>query len=214
MSIEGATTVHRIAGGPWDQNCYVVSAGSRDAVVVDPGGGANLVADRVEASGLRLHAVLATHGHHDHVSAVAELIATYDVPFGMHSGDSSALRRLNFARLAFHEAPPVAIPTVSVDLAETDRLRFGDLEITAVHTPGHSPGSVCLEIGGELFTGDTLLATQAGRTDLPGGSRRALDASIAALSERYPPETRLRPGHGEPGALGDAVAAPRRELCS
>jgi glyoxylase-like metal-dependent hydrolase (beta-lactamase superfamily II) len=76
----------------------------------------------------------------------------------------------------------------------------------AIHTPGHTRGSVCLDIGGELFTGDTLLEGKVGRTDLPGGDSEVLAASIARLAGRYPADTVLRPGHGERALLGEVLA--------
>jgi hydroxyacylglutathione hydrolase len=210
-----AVAVHRISAGPWAQNCYVVSAEGGDAVVVDPGGGAELIDEHIAAGGLRVHAVINTHGHHDHVGALARTIEKYEVPFGIHSEESEVLSRVNFHRFVFHKLGPVEIPAIGLDLAAATALRFGQLEIAVMHTPGHTPGSVCFEIGGELFTGDTLTATGVGRTDLPGGDREALGASVAKLCERYPPATRLRPGHGDPGTLGAALtgAATIRESC-
>jgi glyoxylase-like metal-dependent hydrolase (beta-lactamase superfamily II) len=200
------TAVSRIPGGPWEQSCYVVAAESGDAVVIDPGGEPEQVRARVEADRLTVHAVLATHGHHDHLGALAELVDAYDVPFGIHSAEAKVLRRVNFHRFVLHKLGPIAIPAIGLDLASATTLRFGDLEVGVVHTPGHTPGSVCFEIGGELFTGDTLMATRPGPTDMRGSDGDALAASIAMLRERYPPTIRLRPGHGEPGTLGEAVA--------
>lgn len=170
------------------------------------------MAEHLDANGLRLHAVLATHAHHDHVGAASELLDSYDVPFAVHSGDDFVLKRLNLARFALSRLEPVPVPPIDIDLAEVTRLRFAALDAKVLHTPGHTPGSVCFEIGGALFTGDTLLSAEPGRTDFPGGDSRALRASIAGLTDAYPPRTPLLPGHGEPGALADAVAElPARE---
>jgi glyoxylase-like metal-dependent hydrolase (beta-lactamase superfamily II) len=198
--------VQRIPAGPWEQSCYVVSTDAGDAVVIDPGAEADGIAERIAADRLRVHAVLATHGHHDHVGALPQLVETLDVPFGIHSLEADVLSRVNFHRFVFHELGPVSMPPIGLDLAAATALRFGSLEVAVVHTPGHTPGSVCFEVGRELFTGDTLTATGIGRTDLPGGDPEILEASVAMLCERYPPATRLRPGHGEPVTLGDALA--------
>jgi hydroxyacylglutathione hydrolase len=198
--------VQQIVAGPWSQNCYVVSVASGDSAVVDPGGSADSIARHIAANRLRVHAVLATHGHHDHVGALPDIVAMTDAPFGIHSGDSGLLRRVNFCRSMLHELGPIEMPPIGIDLAGTTALRFGDLELTVVHTPGHSPGSVCLEAAGVLLTGDTLMATQVGRADMPGSDSATLRASVDLLARTYAPDTAIHPGHGESGTLGDAVA--------
>jgi hydroxyacylglutathione hydrolase len=198
--------VHRIVTGPLAANCYVVSSLAGDAVVVDPGGDAEAIAEHVEANGLRPHAVLGTHGHYDHVGALAELVERYGVPFGIHSAESDALMRVNFCRFAFHGLGRVAIPDVDLDLARFASLSFGDLEIAVVHTPGHSPGGVCFEVAGMLLTGDTLMATHLGTADMPGSDLATLEDSARRLAREYPLDTVIHPGHGAPGRLGAAIA--------
>lgn len=201
-----AIAVDRIVAGPWDENCYVVSAGG-DAVVIDPGGEAERIVARIAAGRLRVHAVLATHGHHDHVGALAAVVGAYGVPFGIHSDDSRTLSRVNLSRFAFHRLEPIEIPPIGLDLAETSALSFGDLEIAVVHTPGHTPGSVCLEAGGMLFTGDALVPLDPGSAGPPEADAAALRASVRRLAAAYPAETAIHPGHGVPGPLDDAIAA-------
>jgi hydroxyacylglutathione hydrolase len=197
--------VERVVADRWEQNCYIVTSGV-DAVVIDPGDNAEQIVEHIDAARLRLHAILATHGHHDHVGAVAALADTYEAPFAIHSADRRTLARVNLSRHVFHRLEPIRIPPIDIDLSTTTMLRFGHLEIASCHTPGHSPGSVCLGIGAHLFTGDTIFASHAGRTDLPEGDRDALRASLHLLAERYPEATRIWPGHGEPALLGDALA--------
>jgi glyoxylase-like metal-dependent hydrolase (beta-lactamase superfamily II) len=100
----------------------------------------------------------------------------------------------------------VEIPPIDIDLAETARLRFGGLEIAVVHTPGHTPGSVCLEVGGMLLTGDTLIATESGNARMPEGDADAWRTSLRRLAAAYSAETQIYPGHGAPGVLGDAIS--------
>lgn len=206
MTSPGTVAVHRIVTGPLAANCYVVSSASGDAAIVDPGGECEAIAKHVAAHGLLPRAALATHGHHDHVGALAEVVGLYDAPFGIHSAESASLRRVNFCRFAFHGEEPVEIPDFDVDLADVATLALGDLELTVVHTPGHSPGSVCLEVAGALLTGDTLMATGPGSANLPGSDPALLEASIRRLAELYPPDTTIHPGHGGRGRLGDALA--------
>lgn len=200
-------TLQRIEVGPWGQNCYVASSETGDAVVIDPGGDAERILDHVAAETLRIHAVLATHGHHDHVGAVAELTAVHRVPFGIHSADAPALRRVNLCRSVFHGLGPVDIPSIDIDLAESAMLGFNGLEIAPIHTPGHTPGSVCLDMCGALITGDTLMASGAGSTAMREADPDRLRTSIRRLARAYRAETAIHPGHGEPGRLGDAVGA-------
>jgi len=201
-----AISVHRVAAGPWAQNCYVLATDGGDSVVVDPGGEAELIAAAIDNRDLRIHAVLATHGHHDHVGALAEISDRYEAPFGIHSADSYALRRVNFHRYAFHRLGPVEIPPIGIDLADVDHLRFGELELGVVATPGHTPGSVCFAIPNALLTGDTLMATGPGATPLADCDATTLEGSVQALGRGYPPETEIHPGHDEPSTLGEAAA--------
>jgi glyoxylase-like metal-dependent hydrolase (beta-lactamase superfamily II) len=198
--------VARIVTGRWKENCYVASSPAGDAVVIDPGGEVAQIQARVADGGLRVHAVLNTHAHYDHLGAVVRVAEQYGVPFHLHPADEDLLQRANFYRALFLGDESIAIPSLDSELADGLELSFGTLEVAVVHTPGHTPGSVCLECDGELFTGDTVMAKHLGRTDLPGGDRELLLASVALLAERYPAETVLHPGHGEPAVLGEVLS--------
>jgi glyoxylase-like metal-dependent hydrolase (beta-lactamase superfamily II) len=200
-------SIERIVAGAWDENCYVVSAGA-DAVVVDPGGRAEAIAEHIARKRLHVHAVLATHGHHDHVGAVGELVEFHDAPFGVHSADARLLTRVNFCRSVFHGLGRVDLPPIGLDLADAHvPLRFGALELAVVHTPGHTPGSVCLATGGALLTGDTLMASEIGSTDIRGADAAALESSVRRLARDFGPTTAIHPGHGPTGTLGEALRA-------
>lgn len=197
--------VARIVTGPWKENCYVVSCDTHDAVVVDPGGELSQIRDHVAAAGLRVQAVLNTHAHYDHLGAVASVVEEYAAPFHLHPADADLLVRANFYRVLFLGDEPIRIPSVDIELADGDTLFFGVLEVGVLHTPGHTPGSVCFEIAGAVFTGDTLMARHLGRTDLPGGDREQLLSSVRLLGERHAPHTLLYPGHGPSVRLGDVA---------
>jgi glyoxylase-like metal-dependent hydrolase (beta-lactamase superfamily II) len=198
--------VVRIVTGRWKENCYVVSAPGGDAAVIDPGGELERIQALVAEGGLAVHAVVNTHAHYDHLGAVVGVGERYGAPFHLHPADEDLLRRANFYRTLFLGEESIRIPSVAAELADGARLRFGSLELGVVHTPGHTPGSVCLECDGELFTGDTVMAEHVGRTDLPGGDRERLLASVGLLAERYPGETLLHPGHGESARLGEVLS--------
>jgi hydroxyacylglutathione hydrolase len=196
--------VHRIVTGTWKENCYIVAEGV-DAVVVDPGGEFPQIRAHVAAAGLRCHAVVNTHAHYDHLGAVVETGTEYAAPFHLHPDDADLLVRANFYRTLFLGEEAIAIPSIDVELADAQSLRFGELTLEVVHTPGHTPGSVSLCAAGELFTGDTLMANHLGRTDLPGGDREALMASVDALAAGFAETTVIHPGHGPSAVLGEVL---------
>lgn len=197
--------VWRIQTGSLGANCYVVSGHAGEAIVIDPGDEAARIAARLDAESLGVHAVIATHAHPDHIGAVADLLERYEAPFHLHPADAGLLRRMNFLRFALHSATPTPTPKIEVPLTDGMTLRFGNLEVEVLHTPGHSPGSVCLVIDGELYTGDIFTSGGIGRVDLPGGSRPELLASVSLLRERFSGETVVRPGHGRRILLGDVA---------
>ena len=155
---------------------------------------------------LRVYAVLATHGHFDHVLGVDAVKRVLGAPFYMHGGDV----RIAEETLSWYSR----VSGETVGRLEVDRelpgdctLRFGTLELRVIHTPGHTPGSVSIYVPSlqALFSGDTLFAGTVGRTDLPGGSERALAESIRKIFRTLPLDTYVHPGHGPPTTL-------RREL--
>ncbi|HET9938463.1 MAG TPA: MBL fold metallo-hydrolase [Gaiella sp.] len=202
----GASTVppRRIVCGELSENCYVAARGA-DAVVIDPGGGVEEIARHVAERDLRIHAVLNTHAHADHLVAAAAIVERYRAPFHLHPADEGLLARANFYRRVFHGEGRISVPALDVSLEGVETLRFGELEVDVLHTPGHTPGSVCFRIGDDVFTGDTLGAEHVGRTDLPGGDRDALEASIAAIAEACPSAATIWPGHGEPAPAAEVL---------
>jgi glyoxylase-like metal-dependent hydrolase (beta-lactamase superfamily II) len=198
--------VDRIVVGTLAANCYLIASAAGDAVIVDPGDGFESIAHEVAVRELRVRGVIATHAHHDHVGAVADVVDAYGAPFHLHPADDSLLRRANFFRSFLGGEPAIRVPAVDVALADCMQLRFGTLEIAVLHAPGHTPGGVCLEAGGELFAGDTLLARHE-TVDLPGSDRDALEASVARLAERASPGAIVRPGHGDPAPLAEVLAS-------
>lgn len=197
--------VTQIESGRWKANCYVVSCESGDAAVIDPGGDFEQITAHIATNGLHARAVLATHAHYDHVAVAVSVIEKYEIPFHLHPDDGELLRRVNLYGALFLDEAAIRIPALDVELADGMELGFGELAVRVVHTPGHSPGSVCFAIEGELFTGDTLMTSRLGRTDLAGGDREALEGSLALLADRHSPEMTVRPGHGEPALFGELL---------
>ena len=200
--------VHTIVTGEWRENCYVLRGDGRHAVVIDPGEDTDAIVDYLEKESLAVVAIINTHAHYDHVGSVADIRARHNAPFHLHAGDHRLLKQVNFYRVLFGGKRTIAIPDVDVDLCACPTLTFGGLTIEVIHTPGHTPGSVSFLTEGCLFSGDTLFGSRVGRTDLPGGDKAALGASVQRLLQ-LPPETVVFPGHGARASLAEILSANR-----
>jgi hydroxyacylglutathione hydrolase len=193
-----------VTGEAWRENCYLVThTPSGEMALVDPGDNADSIILAVLENGKRLQHILLTHAHHDHVGAVAALCRKFDLACYVHKHDVRLLRHAPMYAMLFarkHIEPPAPFRV----LENEPKLRLAERAIQVIHTPGHTFGSVCYEFGGFVFTGDTLLYKQVGRTDLPGGDAKSLAASVSWLTEHLPGETIVFPGHGRPWTLGEA----------
>lgn len=178
--------ITRLVLGPLATNCYVVAAGEA-AVVVDPGAQVRKIVDAVR--GRVVLAVLATHGHSDHVGGADGFLVETGAPFYAPAADALLVRK-------YVSAEPTRW------LSDGDGFEFGPLSLEVISTPGHTPGSCCYYTPGVLFSGDTLFAGGVGRTDLPGGSSDALFAVIRERIFALPDDTVVYPGHGEFTTVG------------
>ncbi|MEO5834862.1 MAG: MBL fold metallo-hydrolase [Nakamurella sp.] len=208
-----------IAGFPTGSlaaNCYVLApADGADCVIVDPGEDAlAAVQATVAEHRLRPVAALLTHGHLDHAAALRDVASAYGIPGYLHPADEymlddplSALSP-EFRQMLVGYDLPAMRPDELRRLAAADVLTFGELELTVIHTPGHTGGSVLFVLAADgerpevLFTGDTLFAGSVGRTDLPGGSTATLTASLRSGVLGRPDTAVILPGHGPRGTIG------------
>jgi len=203
-------SVDRFVGGRWEANCYLITSTTGEALVIDPGAGAPELLARVRAEGLRVVAILCTHGHFDHVEAAAAVQQQVHAPLFLHSLDFRLLRSASLYRRLFDGQGPVPTPVVDTFLDEERQpLRLGPFSANVWHTPGHTEGSVAFGIESALFTGDTLLQGKVGRTDLPGGDAHALTFSLELLVQ-MPAELQVFPGHGDRTTMEAEVASSPR----
>jgi hydroxyacylglutathione hydrolase len=187
--------------GAFEVNCVLLWGEEATAWVVDPGGNAAAIAAELRRRHLTPALVVLTHGHIDHIAALDELLAAGPLPVHMHLADA------RWAFTPFNRLPPyLRVPARPPTLAGTGDgavLSAGGLTARVLHTPGHSPGSICLHFAADnlLLSGDTLFRGSAGRTDLPGGDGAALARSLKRLAG-LPEETRVIPGHGPATTIG------------
>lgn len=168
-------------------NCYLLAdEATGAAAVVDPGDDVtDTVAHLCTDNGWTLRGVFLTHGHYDHVGGVTPLRRAFpEVPVYLHPADTGGTSQL--------------LPTASLGQVtlwrEGDVVKLGELQVEVLHTPGHTPGSVCLRCRDVLFSGDTLFAGSCGRTDFPGGSQEEMLSSLARLGG-LEGDLRVLPGH-------------------
>jgi hydroxyacylglutathione hydrolase len=181
--------------GPLQVTTYLVAdEDSGEALLIDPGGTSDELAAQLREAGWRLAWIVNTHGHADHIAGNDHWAAATGARVVMHRLDWEFFRTPAMQAEARAEGfPPLTRADVLV--ADGDHIPLGDGFALVLHTPGHTPGAICVSFPGHLFTGDTLFVGAAGRTDLPGGS---LDQLIASLEEKImplPDETRIWPGH-------------------
>lgn len=187
------------ADNPFATNCWLLSLeGEEEAVVVDPGFSPDRVKDLLSVAGKRPVAVIATHGHFDHIGSAAQFCGD-DIPFYIHEEDRPAL----FDPVAWGSSFPVPAnpPALIRTFVEGDVLDLAGFSLGVMHTPGHTPGSACFQAEDLLFSGDLVFRGAIGRYDFPNSSAQDMFASLKrflALSDQLD----VYPGHGEATTVG------------
>jgi len=187
--------IEQIQIGGFDIFCYVLGdAETGEGIVVDPGGPADLILRRAKNRGVtEIKLIVNTHNHVDHIAGNQGMQLATDAPIAIHEADAQGLASPNRAMLAMFGADPS--PAAGVLLKDGDTITFGKQSVKVIHTPGHTPGGICLYFPGYVLTGDTLFVQGVGRTDLPGGSFQVLQASIRNRLFTLPDDTVVLPGH-------------------
>ena len=179
-----------IQGGSLYTNCYMVwGDDSNQCVLIDPGFQAEQILEQVRIHGKEVEAVLLTHGHFDHLGGVKGIAAETGCKIYLHEDDLSLPSQLTLGTIPYTDS-----------YEEGDVLSLAGVAFTVMHTPGHTPGSVCLICENALFAGDTLFACSCGRTDLPGGDHRAMRKSLARLAS-LEEDYQVFSGHGDHSRL-------------
>lgn len=187
--------------GPLQANCFILyDTDTKETIVVDPGDEPDRIIDFINDRKLKVKYILCTHAHFDHVGAVPELKEHTGALLLIHEEE---LEIYNAAKdmAAFFGYDISELPPPDRTLKEGDELRIGRKSFTVLHTPGHSPGGICLFGNGLVVTGDTLFAGSVGRTDFHGGSLSKLRKSFQRLMS-LPEDTVVLPGHGPTSTIG------------
>jgi hydroxyacylglutathione hydrolase len=188
--------------GSLSANCYVVGSEiAGEGMVIDPGGNAKDIFRAISNSGLDIKVIVLTHGHSDHIAALYDIQDRTGAEVAIHTADAQFLNGRGSLSMMFGISYKTPDPPDRL-LSEGDIINIGDLRFTVLHTPGHTPGSICLLTDDKVFTGDTLFYRGIGTTLMPGSSRRQLIDSILNRLMVLPGNTTVYPGHGRETTIG------------
>jgi hydroxyacylglutathione hydrolase len=195
--------VRGIVVGLFQENCYII--GSRrtgEAICVDPGDEVEEIKALAKDMGVRITKIACSHGHLDHIMALKPLKEETGATFLLHRDDLELARNMPASALKLMERDEPPPPDPDAFLADGDDVEIEGISLRAIHTPGHTPGSICLYGGGMLFSGDTLFQGSIGRSDFPGGSFSDLMDSIITRLLPLPDDTIVLPGHMRQTTIG------------
>lgn len=187
--------------GPLQANCFIVwDDSSREAIVIDPGDEPDRILSFIKENNLKVRYIVCTHAHFDHVGALPELKVHTGAPVAVHEAEKEIYEGAR-DMAAFFGYDIEKLPEPDIYLRDNDLINMGSVQLRVLHTPGHSPGGLCLYGNGVIFTGDTIFAGSVGRTDFYGGDINQLKHSFKRILS-LPPDTKILPGHG-PGTTVD-----------
>lgn len=183
-------------------NCYIVwCENTKKSAVIDPGGDPARILAAIQKEGLSVEAIINTHGHADHVMANTKIQEATSAPLWIHAADAEMLGS-GSRNLSAFLGGAISCGTADRKLKDGDVLQIGDFSLQVLHTPGHTPGGICLLAGKTVFVGDTLFAESIGRTDFPGGSYSQLIQSIKDKLLVLSDDVKVYPGHGPSTTIG------------
>ncbi len=185
-------------------NCYIIGCSeTKEVAVIDPGGEGEKIISLLESKGYQVKYIINTHGHLDHIGANKAIKDKFNCDILIHELDGAMLPDPS-KNLSSFMCGQVASPPADRLLTEGEIIEIGStLKLEVIHTPGHTPGGICLKAGKLLFTGDTLFGGSIGRSDFPGGSHATLIKSIKEKLLNLPEDTVVYPGHGPESTIGE-----------
>jgi glyoxylase-like metal-dependent hydrolase (beta-lactamase superfamily II) len=188
---------------PFGTNCYLVaSEQTRDGMIIDPAGDAPRILNNIRELNLKIGLVVITHTHADHIGAIREVVENTGASFAVHIAEAETLQNSDNSRFTAMDPTFQKPPPPDRLLKDGDFLAVGDLKFQVLHTPGHSPGGICIAGYGVVFIGDALFNGSIGRTDGPRGDSNLLISSIRTKLFVLPDQTVVLPGHGPKTTIG------------
>lgn len=188
--------VYVLPVGGLEENCYIVQSSAKNAVLIDPGDDYEQIVRSLEGYSLTPKMIILTHGHFDHIGAVAKLRERYGIKVYIHENDAELLADIQKNRARYFKLDKSQY-VIEADeyVKDGDELSLDELTFKIIHTPGHTQGSICIICGGVMFTGDTLFPGECGRCDMYGGDFTMMLESLQKLKNLEGNYTVL-PGHG------------------
>ncbi len=186
--------IEKFIVGVANSNSYVVNDENKKAVIIDCGGDVDKILTYIKSNDLVVKSIILTHYHFDHIMGVDRLQKELGAELLIHKDDHSGLKDPNINLSQMHSSANLSLEADQL-LTDEEIIKVGDLEFEVIHTPGHTPGSICIKADGYLFTGDTIFKQAVGRTDFPGGNKNHLIKSIKDKLLAIKENLVILPGH-------------------
>lgn len=193
--------IKKLVVGPLESNCYIIADEiTKETLVIDPGDEPDRILELINENGFKVKYIFCTHAHLDHIGAVPDIKEATGAKIVIHQ-DEHVIYKGAREQAATWGYELDLLPEPDIFISDENKVEIGDLKLEVIHTPGHSPGGICLYGEGILVTGDTLFAGSVGRTDFYGGDIEKLKKSFQRLMS-LPDKVKILPGHGPESTIG------------